>query len=530
MPPAPTPRRDARRAAPSPLPGLLLGSLLVGVPATAEPGQPPDLAEARRLVEDGRIGEAAEHLEAVRRARPDDPAPLWMLAVARLRLGAFAEAAELGAALAALTPANPNGLFLRATALRELGEMDGAEAALREALDRDPAHPEARRDLALVLAARGRGAEAVRELEVLRAEHPGRAEVLAPLGVLLVQQGRGAEGLSALTAAAQSDPGSFEAQHHLGALHSRLGSFGEADRRLAAALALRPGDPGALLEICLLRSREERLEAAKAACERAADAAPGNAEAHFRSGDVLHYLREDADAEARYRETLRLDPQHRRARFRLGALLHETGRSAEAIPVLRPALPAPGEAANADDDPPGTPETREQQANARVILGLALARTGEREAALAEFREAAAEAPLVPEPHLHLGNLLARSEVPEEAAAGREHLERFAELKGVSDRTNELKTAIVARPGEGAPKRALVAHLIENGAADLAAAESERLLTLAPAEPLHHLLYAEALEALGEDAAAREVIERALADWPDREDLRAAAERFARER
>ena len=530
MPPAPTPRRDARRAAPSPLPGLLLGSLLVGVPATAEPGQPPDLAEARRLVEDGRIGEAAEHLEEVRRARPDDPAPLWMLAVARLRLGAFAEAAELGAALAALTPANPNGLFLRATALRELGEMDGAEAALREALDRDPAHPEARRDLALVLAARGRGAEAVRELEALRAEHPGRAEVLAPLGVLLVQQGRGAEGLSALTAAAQSDPGSFEAQHHLGALHSRLGNFGEADRRLAAALALRPGDPGALLEICLLRSREERLEAAKAACERAADAAPGNAEAHFRSGDVLHYLREDADAEARYRETLRLDPQHRRARFRLGALLHETGRSAEAIPVLRPALPAPGEAVNADDDPPGTPETREQQANARVILGLALARTGEREAALAEFREAAAAAPLVPEPHLHLGNLLVRSEVPEEAAAGREHLERFAELKGVSDRTNELKTAIVARPGEGAPKRALVAHLIGNGAADLAAAESERLLTLAPAEPLHHLLYAEALEALGEDAAAREVIERALADWPDREDLRAAAERFARER
>lgn len=528
MPPAPPPRRRALRTAPLPVPGVILASLLAGVPAAARPGQPPDLAEARRLVEEGRIEAAAEHLEEVRRARPDDPGPLWMLAVARLRLGAFAEAAELGGALAALTPTNPNGLVLRAAALRELGEMEGAETALREALDRDPAHPEARRDLALLLAARGRGGEAIRELEILRAEHPGRAEVLAPLGVLFVQQGRGAEGLSALTAAAQADPGSFEAQHHLGALHSRLGSFGEAGRRLEAALALRPGDPGTLLEICLLRSREERLEAAKAACEGAAAAAPESAEAHFRSGDVLHYLREDADAEARYRETLRLDPQHRRARFRLGALLHETGRSAEAVPVLRPALPAPGEAANAGGERAADPEAREQQANARVVLGLALAQTGAREAAATELREAIAVSPLVPEPHLHLGNLLARSEVPEESAAGREHLARFAELKRVSDRTNELKAGINARPGEGGPKRALIAHLIENGAADLAAEESERLLTLAPAEPLHHLLYAEALGALGEDAAAREVIEQALADWPEHEDLRGAAERLAR--
>lgn len=498
---------------------------LAPVSPSAARAQSPGLEEARRLAAEGRIEEAAARLERLREDAPDDPAALWMLAVARLRLGEFAESAALAGELAALTPGNPNGPLLRGAAFRELGRFAEAEAAFREAVARDPSHPEARRDLAIVLASQGRREEAVAGLEALRAEYPGRAEVLAPLGVLYVQTGRGADGLSALTGAAAGDPRSFEAQHHLGALHSRLASYAEAGRRLDAALALRPGDPGTLLEICLLRSREERLEDAKAACARAVDAAPESAEAHFRSGDVLHYLREDGAAEVAYRETLAREPEHRRARFRLGLLLHETGRSAEAAEVLRPVLPLPvaevGGAALLEGA-----EAREQEAGARVTLGLALAAVGERDRALAQLGAATVVSPLTPEPHLHLGNLLARSGDAGEAARGREHLARFAESKRISDRTNELKAAINARPGAPEPKRALVAHLIEADAAFLAVAESERLLTLAAAEPVHHLLYAESLLALGEPDAARAALERALAEWPDHAGLREAAERL----
>ena len=505
--------------------GLLLGLSAIAV---AQPASSPGIEEARRLVAEGRIAEAAARLERLREDDPGDPAALWMLAVARLRLGTFAEAAALAGELASLTPDNPNGPLLRGAALRELGRFADAEAALREAVARDPSHPEARRDLALVLAAQGRRNEAIAALETLRAEYPRRAEVLAPLGVLYVQTGRGADGLSALTGAATSDPGSFEAQHHLGALHSRLANYPEAGRRLDAALALRPDDPGTLLEICLLRSREERLEDAKAACARAVEAAPESAEAHFRSGDVLHYLREDGAAEAAYRETLARAPGHRRARFRLGLLLHETGRSAAAAEVLRPALPLPVAETRGAALLEGA-EAREQEAGARVTLGLALAASGERDEAVLQLRAAAAVSPLTPEPHLHLGNLLARSGEAGEAAAGREHLARFAELKRLSDRTNELKAAINARPGAPEPKRALIAHLIGADAAFLAVAEAERLLTLAAAEPVHHLLYAESLAALGEAEAARGALDRALAEWPEHAALLVAAARLAPE-
>ena len=489
---------------------VVLAALLAGAAAAQDP-----LETAQRLVAEGRLEEAIPHLDRARSANPGDPAPLWMLAVARLRLGNLPEAARLAAEFADRVPESPNGLLLQGAALSALGRLEEAEAALREALRRDPAHPEARRDLAIVLGRRGRREEAVARLEELGAEYPGRSEVLAPLGVLYVQIGRGADGLASLVAAAQADPASFEARHHLGALYSELGQFAAAGRHLEAALALRPEDPGTLLEVCRLRSRVERLEEARAACAEAAAAAPGDAEAQFASGDVLHYLQEEEAAERAYRTAIRLDPGHSRARFRLGLLLHESGRSAEAVPVLTPAVE--GEEAETDG---------QRLAGGLTTLGQALAAASEPEAAAIRLEAAISASPNTPEPHLHLGNLLARSDDPDQARRGREHLARFAELKRFSDRTNELKAAVNADPGAAEPKKALVAHLIRGGAPRLALAEAERLLTLAAAEPVHHLLYGEALAAAGRAEEARAALDRALSRWPDHPELQEAAVRL----
>ena len=491
--------------------GSRLAALLFAATAGAAP-QTSGIEAARRLVAEGRLEEAVPHLDRARKANPGDPAPLWMLAVARLRLGNLAEAASLAAEFADRVPESPNGPLLQGTALSALGDLEGAEAALREALGRDPQHPEARRDLAILLGRRGEREEAIARLEALEAEYPGRPEALAPLGVLYVQAGRGADGLAALLSAAQVDPASFEAQHHLGALYSGLGQYEPAGRRLEAALALRPGDPGTLLEICLLRSREERLEDARGACARAASAAPENAEAQFASGDVLHYLQEEEAAARAYRAAIRLDPDHARARFRLGLLLFEAGRTAEAIPVLTPAVESEAAAP-------------EHLAGGLTTLGRALA-ASDPDAAARRLREAIDVSPTVPEPHLHLGNLLARSEDAESAAEGRRRLARFAELRRFSDRTNELKAAINANPGGSEPKTALIAHLILGGAPRHALRESERLLTLAAAEPLHHLLHAESLAALGRLEEARAALDRALVNWPAHPELLEAAGRL----
>lgn len=502
-----------------PAAGRVRLALLVSVLAATAGAQTDPLTTARRLVEEGRIEDALTHLERARRINPADPQPLWMLAVARLRLGDFAEAAALAGEFSQLVPENTTGPLLRAGALTALGRLPEAEVALREVLALDPHHPEARRDLAVVLGRLGEREEAVQGLEELRREYPGRPEVLAPLGVLYVQDGRTPEGLSALQQAAQADPDSFEARHHLGALYSEFGQFGLAAPHLEAALALQPGNPGTLFEICLLRSREERLEEARKACAKAARAAPESAEAQFANGDVLHYLQEGEAAERAYREAIRLDPDHSRARFRLGLLLHEAGRSAEAIPVLTPAV---GDG--------GVTPGRQQLAGGLTTLGQALAATGDAAEAARQFEAAIAATPTLPEPHLHLGNLLVRSGDPTRVEEGRGHLQRFAELKRFSDRTNELKAMVNANPGAREPKKALIAHLIAGGAPALAVEESGRLLTLAAAEPLHHLLHAESLAANGRQEEALGILEAALSIWPDDAELQEAAARLGRNR
>ena len=501
--------------------GLVAASVVLASfgPGSTVAAQTDPLVTARQLVEEGRIEEALPHLERARTADPTNPQALWMLAVARLRLGDLPEAAALAEEFGRLVPENTTGPLLRASALTALGRLPEAEAALREVLALDPRHPEARRDLAVLLGRMGEREEAIRRLEELRNEYPGRPEVLAPLGVLFVQAGRRPEGIAALQQAAQANPDSFEARHHLGALYSELGQYEMAEPHLAAALRLQPGNPGTLFETCLLRSREERLEEAREACAEAARTAPENAEAQFANGDVLHYLQQEEEAERAYREAIRLDPHHSRARFRLGLLLHEAGRSAAAIPVLTPAV----EEAGASPNPA-------QLAGGLTTLGQALAAADDPDGAARRLEAAIAAAPTLPEPHLHLGNLLARSGDPAQAEKGRGHLERFAELRQFSDRTNELKAMINANPGAREPKMALIAHLIAGGAPGLAVEESGRLLTLAAAEPVHHLLYAESLAASGRTDEALGVLEAALSDWPDNAELQEAATRVGRNR
>jgi len=143
----------------------------------------------------------------------------------------------------------------------------------------------------------------------------------------------------------------------------------------------------------------------------------------------------------------------------------------------------------------GASPNPEQLAGGLTTLGQALAAADDADGASRRLEAAIAAAPTLPEPHLHLGNLLVRSGDPARVEEGRGHLQRFAELRKFSDRTNELKAMINANPGAREPKKALIAHLIGGGAPRLALEESSRLLALAAAEPVHHLLYAESLAA-----------------------------------
>jgi tetratricopeptide (TPR) repeat protein len=94
-----------------------------------------------------------------------------------------------------------------------------------------------------------------------------------------------------------------------------------AIRRLEKKLELRPNDALTLLALGKAYFAQERGDAALDCFRRAARVSPTFAEAHAMIGLELHFRGELQDAEAAYREALRLHPGHQLATLYLRDLL-----------------------------------------------------------------------------------------------------------------------------------------------------------------------------------------------------------------
>lgn len=92
-------------------------------------------------------------------------------------------------------------------------------------------------------------------------------------------------------------------------------------RRLQKKLELRPNDPVALLTLGKAYFAQERGDDALECFRRAARVSPRFAEAHAMMGLELHFRGAHSEAEAAYRDALRVQPGHRLAETYLRDLL-----------------------------------------------------------------------------------------------------------------------------------------------------------------------------------------------------------------
>ncbi len=92
-------------------------------------------------------------------------------------------------------------------------------------------------------------------------------------------------------------------------------------RRLEKKLELRPNDAPTLIALGRAYFAQERGEAALDCFRRATRVAPTYAEGHAMTGLELHFRGHAGEAEASYREALRLQPGHRLATLYLRDLL-----------------------------------------------------------------------------------------------------------------------------------------------------------------------------------------------------------------
>jgi len=192
---------------------------------------------------------------------------------------------------------------------------------------------------------------------------------LATLLVTLGDFGAAVEEWRAMTRLLPHDAAPYEG---LGMALCQMGRCAEAERQFARALEIDPGAPDALNGMGVALIRQGRFSRAVRTYERALGlGAPLTAGLRVNLAYALENLGRNAEAERRYREALRLEPQNEFAGLSLGALLLKEHRVSEAVVHLQDLV-----------------SRYPQSANAHAGLGVALVQQSSRTDAAAHLREA----------------------------------------------------------------------------------------------------------------------------------------------
>jgi protein O-GlcNAc transferase len=220
-----------------------------------------------------------------------------------------------------------------------------------------------------------------------------------------------------------------------------------------------------------------RLEQACALYREAARLAPQSAKAHLNLGIALQALGDHAGASAGYEKALALDPANPYTRYNLGKLRYERGAHGDAEELLRQALRA-----------------KPDFAEARIVLACALDAQGKPEAAAAELDALPAERRDFGAHFIHAGIL--------------------RRLGRLDDAAGALRRALALEP-QNLDARAALFHVLEaQGDPAGAARELEAVLQQRPdwAEALYN--YGVVLKKLMRPAEAEDALRRALAVQP----------------
>ncbi|HXF88606.1 MAG TPA: tetratricopeptide repeat protein [Xanthobacteraceae bacterium] len=196
-------------------------------------------------------------------------------------------------------------------------------------------------------------------------------------------------------------------------------------------------------------------------------------------GLALHRQGATLEAERRYREVLRRDPDHADAQYYLAALACQQGRYTQAIEGANRALACGGDAARA-----------------HCLIGTALACLGRNEEALAAYDRAIAGNPRFARAHGERGDLLAALGRHEEAVVCYE-------------------AALALEPSSVEDWNRRAAACVRLRRFDDALASFERVVAFRPDDADAHNNRAQALIHLGREAEALQSLEQALAISPD---------------
>jgi tetratricopeptide (TPR) repeat protein len=217
-------------------------------------------------------------------------------------------------------------------ALEEARYAAAAEAFTR-AVQADPSDYYAHFNLALAYSFLQKDNEAIAEYRKTLELKPNLYQAQLNEGILLIRQKHPAEALPLLAGAVEQKPNEFRPRFYVAQAQLATGSLAEAAQSFEAATAADPKSADAQLGWAQALAREGKL----------ADAAPhfreaGRMDEHLRDSILeLAELYEKAGQKEQAIAIYKEFPDNPGVQERLGALLLETGQSADAIPRLEAA-------------------------------------------------------------------------------------------------------------------------------------------------------------------------------------------------
>ncbi|HUS07455.1 MAG TPA: tetratricopeptide repeat protein [Bryobacteraceae bacterium] len=232
----------------------------------------------------------------------------------------------------------------QAAGLKALEEQryEAAIENFKEAIAADPANYGAHFHLALAYSLLGRDADAIPEYSKVLDLKPHLYEAELNLGILLLRQQQGAAAVPYLDSAARQKPGEFRPNLFAAEAHRAAGEFEKAESSYKTALAIDPRSAPAEAGLARAQLKQNRLPEARTHFEKAASLDPAFQEGLLELASAYEANKQNAEALEIYRQL----PGNTAARERMGELLLQSGRLADAITELETIVQKAPSAAN----------------------------------------------------------------------------------------------------------------------------------------------------------------------------------------
>ncbi len=319
---------------------------------------------------EGNWEQARAHYEKVLAVNQIDPDITFYLGEIERQHGAPAKAAELFTRTLELNPNFTEAYSRLGLTYYELGDFEKAAIHFKKAAELMPENPSNQLYLGMLSVRRGQYPEAVPHLQqAMRFADPNRpaeqARIHALLGLALARTDQTEQAQTHLEAAVKLEANDHNSHRTLGDIYYAQGLFvkarphyemaikssprdAELCRNLGIVLAqakdyeraieyfnraleIKPDWPEVLTTVGNAYFHIKRLKEASLALKRSLALQPNQADPHQILGDIARWQGKDTEAMGEYYSTLKINPEHSEANYRIGNWFMKKERRAEAI-------------------------------------------------------------------------------------------------------------------------------------------------------------------------------------------------------